>query len=106
MEIREKQPKTTHERRKAPKIYYKNCLKSRSPASDGLGGAASCAEVGQLLRNRQQASDLKRNRERAQQPNSCTQKNMSGPGRTDDPCYLLLNASKQHSLNKETAFCA
>ena len=72
--------------------------------SDDLGGVASCAGVGQLPRNRQQASDLKRNRERTQQPNSSTQKNMSGPGRADDPWYLLLNASKQHSLNKETAF--
>ena len=67
--------------------------------SDDLGGAASCAGVGQLPRKRK-----KRNRKRAQQPNSCTQKNMSGPGRADDLWYFLLNDNKQHSLNNEAAF--
>jgi hypothetical protein len=71
---------------------------------ESSGGVTSCAGVGQLPRGRQQASDLKRNRQRAKLLGSRAQKNMSGHGRTDDPWYLLLNASKQQSLNKETAF--
>ena len=73
---------------------------------DGLGGVTSCTGVGQLPRSRQQASDLKRNRQRAKLLSSCTQKNMSGNGRTDDPWYLLLNASKKTKLKQGNSFCA
>ena len=67
-----------------------------------LGGISSCEGIGQLPRNRQQSSDLKR--KRTGESTFLQQKNMSGKGKVDDPWYMLLNASKEQNNNKHTAF--
>lgn len=71
--------------------------------SENLGGILSCGGIGQLPRNRQQSSDLKRKRAVEERPMS-QQKNMSGKGKVDDPWYLLLGASKKQNDNKDTSF--
>lgn len=70
---------------------------------NGLGGLTSCVGLGQMPRNRQQSSDLKRNKNK-RVVHSMNHKNMSGAGSDNDPWYLLLNESKRQSRIKESAF--
>ena len=79
------------------------CAAVHHVVTNNLKGLEKCSGVGQVPRNRQQASDLKRNR------NDTTialgqRKSMSGEGRSDDPWYSLFNTSKRESKCKKTAF--
>ena len=67
-----------------------------------MGGIQPVA-LGQSPRNRQQAKDLQRNRSMPQIKYSCL-KNISGPGKSNDPWYCLLNESKLQARDKSTTF--
>ena len=67
-----------------------------------LDGISSCEGIGELPRNRQQSSDLKR--KRTDKNMFGQRKTMSGKGKVGDPWYLLLKASKEQNSDKNTAF--
>ena len=69
---------------------------------ESIGGVASYSGLGQMPKNRQQVSDLKRNTNAS--PLLSVRKNMSGRGTQNDPWYLLLNESKRQARNNESAF--
>ena len=92
------------------KVYLEKASQVKRPRdavhhviSDNLGGIESCDGIGQLPRNRQQSSDLKRKRI-DENTSQLQRKNISGKNKVDDPWYMLLNESKKQNENKRNAF--